>query len=105
MMLLNDVNMMLFYFQIKFQGLIMSDQDNKEFIERFTVRMPTGMREKIAKIADENGRSMNSEIVQVLQDHIDSANVKPPVKTIDIPSDFIDKLEAIALSIEELKKR
>ncbi|MEM8323103.1 Arc family DNA-binding protein, partial [Morganella morganii] len=49
----------------------MSDQDSKEFIERFTVRMPTGMREKIAKIADENGRSMNSEIVQVLQDHID----------------------------------
>lgn len=82
----------------------MSDQDSKEFIERFTVRMPTGMREKIAKIADDSGRSMNSEIVQVLQDHIDSQSVKKPEKTITIPGDFIDKLEAIALSIEELKQ-
>ena len=56
----------------------MSNSDNKDFIERFTVRMPTGMRDDIAKIADENGRSMNSEIVQVLQDYIDEQKGKLP---------------------------
>lgn len=52
----------------------MNDQDGKEFIERFTVRMPTGMREQVAKIAEHNGRSMNSEVIQILQDAIDSFN-------------------------------
>ncbi|MEX6122952.1 Arc family DNA-binding protein [Providencia hangzhouensis] len=49
----------------------MSEQDGKEFIERFTVRMPMGMRERIADRAEKNGRSMNSEIVQILQDILD----------------------------------
>ncbi|MEX9843297.1 Arc family DNA-binding protein [Providencia rettgeri] len=49
----------------------MSEQDGKEFIERFTVRMPMGMRERIADRAERNGRSMNSEIVQILQDILD----------------------------------
>lgn len=40
--------------------------------DKFTVRFPDGMRDEIARIAEENGRSMNSEIVQVLQDYIDS---------------------------------
>ncbi|CAG9418759.1 TPA: Arc family DNA-binding protein [Providencia alcalifaciens] len=56
----------------------MSDSDNKDFIERFTVRMPAGMRDEIARIAEENGRSMNSEIVQVLQDYIDEKKGKLP---------------------------
>ncbi|EMF4673891.1 Arc family DNA-binding protein [Providencia stuartii] len=49
----------------------MSEQDGKEFIERFTVRMPMGMRERVAERAERNGRSMNSEIVQILQDALD----------------------------------
>lgn len=73
-------------------------------MDRFNVRMPAGMREEIARIAEENGRSMNSEIIQIIQDHIDSRMTKKPAETIAIPSDFIDKLEAIALSIEELKQ-
>ncbi|MBW5405969.1 Arc family DNA-binding protein [Morganella morganii] len=89
----------------------MSDQDSKEFIERFTVRMPTGMREKIAKIADENGRSMNSEIVQVLQDHIDSRNGELPayaVKDIDgimkTFKDFLIKEYTVKISGDKDKK-
>lgn len=55
-------------------------------MDRFNVRMPAGMREEIARIAEENGRSMNSEIVQILQDHIDSRKGDLPayaVKDID----------------------
>ncbi|HFD7095715.1 MULTISPECIES: Arc family DNA-binding protein [Klebsiella] len=49
----------------------MTEKDNPNFIERFTVRMPDGMRDAIAERAKRNGRSMNSEIVQILQDAID----------------------------------
>ncbi|ELI8407864.1 Arc family DNA-binding protein [Yersinia enterocolitica] len=46
----------------------MTEKDDPNFIERFTVRMPDGMRDAIAGRAKKNGRSMNSEIVQILQD-------------------------------------
>ncbi|HEY4467315.1 MAG TPA: Arc family DNA-binding protein [Klebsiella sp.] len=46
----------------------MTEKDNPSFIERFTVRMPDGMRDAIAERAKANGRSMNSEIIQILQD-------------------------------------
>lgn len=36
--------------------------------DRFIVRMPDGMRERIAAIAKENSRSMNAEIVRVLEE-------------------------------------
>ncbi|RAW93976.1 MULTISPECIES: Arc family DNA-binding protein [unclassified Photorhabdus] len=37
-------------------------------MERFNVRLPAGMRDAIAERAEKHGRSMNSEIVQILQD-------------------------------------
>lgn len=40
-------------------------------MDRFNVRMPNGMRDAIAERAKRNGRSMNSEILQVLQDALD----------------------------------
>lgn len=40
-------------------------------MDRFNVRLPAGMRDAIAERAKRNGRSMNSEIVQILQDAID----------------------------------
>lgn len=82
----------------------MSNSDNKDFIERFTVRMPTGMRDEIAKTAEENGRSMNSEIVQVLQDYLNDRNKKNSKKVFHIADDFVEKLEHIAKQIDELKK-
>ncbi|MEY0097812.1 Arc family DNA-binding protein [Providencia stuartii] len=39
--------------------------------DKFTVRFPDGMRDAIAKRAEANGRSMNSEILQILQDALD----------------------------------
>ncbi|MDE9557339.1 Arc family DNA-binding protein [Xenorhabdus bovienii] len=42
-------------------------------MDRFNVRMPAGMRDEITKIAELSGRSMNSEIVQMLQDALDAS--------------------------------
>ncbi|MDI4702303.1 Arc family DNA-binding protein, partial [Salmonella enterica subsp. enterica serovar Cerro] len=36
--------------------------------DKFNLRFPDGMRDAIAERAKANGRSMNSEIVQILED-------------------------------------
>lgn len=46
----------------------MSKRYPSQEMDRFNIRMPIGMRDAIAKRAEENGRSMNSEIVQILED-------------------------------------
>lgn len=38
--------------------------------DKFNLRLPDGMKDAIAKRAEKNGRSMNSEIVQILHDAI-----------------------------------
>ncbi|WP_016971638.1 Arc family DNA-binding protein [Pseudomonas tolaasii] len=45
----------------------MSDQQKRQLEEKFVVRLPDGMRERIALQARENTRSMNSEIVHRLE--------------------------------------
>lgn len=44
----------------------MTDKDESNFVERFTIRMPDGMRDAIADRAKRNSRSMNSEIIKIL---------------------------------------
>ncbi|HCK7247511.1 TPA: Arc family DNA-binding protein, partial [Enterobacter hormaechei] len=39
-------------------------------MDRFNVRLPAGMRDAIAFRAKKNGRSMNSEIIQILHDSL-----------------------------------
>jgi hypothetical protein len=36
--------------------------------DKFMLRLPTGMRDRIKAVADKNGRSMNAEIVATLED-------------------------------------
>lgn len=40
--------------------------------DKFNLRFPDGMRDAIAERAKRNGRSMNSEIVQILEDALSS---------------------------------
>ncbi|MGY0161456.1 Arc family DNA-binding protein [Edwardsiella tarda] len=51
----------------------MSDKQVKDY-DKFNVRFPDGMRDAIAKRAKQNGRSMNSEIVKILEESVS----KPP---------------------------
>lgn len=48
---------------------------NSRTADKFVLRMPDGMRERIAEIAQKNHRSMNSEIVLHLEDLIDGAKL------------------------------
>lgn len=49
----------------------MAEKQVKDY-EKFVVRFPDGMRDAVAERAKRNGRSMNSEIVQMIQDSLDS---------------------------------
>jgi plasmid stability protein len=46
-------------------------------ITPFGVRMPDDLKERLTVRAAQNGRSLNSEIVMILQDAVDSASQKP----------------------------
>ncbi|EBB2797642.1 Arc family DNA-binding protein [Salmonella enterica] len=53
----------------------MAEKQVKDY-EKFVVRFPDGMRDAIAERAKQNGRSMNSEIVQILEDALENRPVK-----------------------------
>lgn len=48
----------------------MSDKPVRDY-DKFMLRFPDGMRDAIADRAKKNGRSMNSEIVQIIEDALD----------------------------------
>ena len=82
----------------------MTQKEDPAFVERFTVRMPDGMRDAVATRAKANGRSMNAEIVQILEDalkgsewNLDSTDTNE-MKTIirmqeKLLADYADALE------------
>jgi len=77
--------------------------------EQFVVRLPDGMRERIAESAKRHGRSMNAEIVQVLENNYrqqDSADAieadESESHSFPLPStQSLDLLEQFKRSLEE----
>ncbi|TQX08396.1 Arc family DNA-binding protein, partial [Clostridioides difficile] len=49
----------------------MSDKPVREY-DKFMLRFPDGMRDAIAERAKRNGRSMNSEIIQIIEDVLET---------------------------------
>ena len=39
-------------------------------VEKFVIRLPMGLRDQIRQLSETNRRSMNSEIIMVLESHI-----------------------------------
>lgn len=69
----------------------MSDSDSKypsELAERFQVRLPEGMRDRIKAAAADNNRSMNAEIVATLAE-------KYPAPLSETEQEFIDFLASL----------
>lgn len=56
--------------------------------DQYMVRFPPGMRDRIKAAAEENGRSMNSEIISRLEDSFETAEIIPSL------GKALDKLEA-----------
>lgn len=54
--------------------------------DKFNLRLPDGMRDAIAERAKANGRSMNSEIVQILQEALDTDKAISKSELVDFDS-------------------
>lgn len=77
---------------------------NSRTAEKFVVRLPEGMRERIAQIANQNHRSMNSEIVLQLETLIDNCTVIHVASPLATGAEEIRALQAFrSLSAEKRK--
>ena len=47
---------------------IMADEEKRTLSDKFMLRLPDGMRDRIKLAADANNRSMNAEIVALLEE-------------------------------------
>lgn len=79
----------------------MSDKQVKDY-DKFVVRFPDGMRDAIAERAKQNGRSMNSEIVQILQDAVDG-RINPLADDDEIEKVYVEviSLDPYQMSLED----
>ena len=75
-------------------------------LDRIIVRLPPGMRDQIAALAETNGRSMTAEVVAALEQHL-----KGPSR-LDALESFIEKhreaikgIQDIAADVERLENQ
>jgi len=57
------------------QDLVLLNTDQSEnsaptLVEKFVIRLPSGLRDQIKQLSEQNRRSMNSEIIMVLETYI-----------------------------------
>lgn len=64
----------------------MTENQNRSLQDKFMLRLPEGMRDRIKEEADESGRSMNAEIVQRLQRTLDADSRWPnlPAQVVEV---------------------
>lgn len=63
---------------MKSHNPVTSTDTSRHEVEKFVVRLPTGMRARIADVARANHRSMNSEIITRLEDSLNGASTVEP---------------------------
>ncbi|MDP0922208.1 Arc family DNA-binding protein [Klebsiella pneumoniae] len=96
----------------------MSDKPVREY-DKFMLRFPDGMRDAIADRAKRNGRSMNSEIIQIIEDVLETdknneivitesdiselSRVKP--ETMEALVDAIEKNEQLIKQMKAVLKK
>lgn len=96
----------------------MSDKPVREY-DKFMLRFPDGMRDAIAERAKRNGRSMNSEIIQIIEDVLETdknneivitesdiselSRVKP--ETMEALVDVIEKNEQLIKQMKAVLKK
>lgn len=56
---------------------------NSRTADKFVVRLPNGMREQVAEVARKNHRSMNSEIIDRLEQSLLNTQFEPAQQILD----------------------
>lgn len=72
--------------------------------DKFNLRFPDGMRDAIAERAKQNGRSMNSEIIQILQDALSEEGISDNTMLDVTITNVADTRKALKPIIDQLKK-
>lgn len=90
----------------------MSDSDQHQFKDRYMLRLPDGMRDRIKTAAAKNNRSMNAEIVARIEasfasssPHAEDGKLSvafPLPKNEKTRADLIDMISGIIVAVEEM---
>ncbi len=77
----------------------MSDKEKypSELAERFQIRLPPGLRDRIKATAEANGRSMNTEIVSTL------AEAYPDPQQFMEELKFLDEIDEIQRKLDRIR--
>lgn len=85
----------------------MAEKQVKDY-DKFNLRFPDGMRDAIAERAKRNGRSMNSEIVQILEDALNAENtlgeIADKINSVSVPLN-VDALVQLQAQVIAMQKR
>lgn len=73
-----------------------SQRTSSRTADKFVVRLPDGMRERIAEVAHGHHRSMNSEIIARLKRSLEGEDVGGDVFTVYLPDSLRAEIEPLA---------
>jgi plasmid stability protein len=74
-------------------------------LDRIIVRLPDGMRDQIAQLAEANGRSMTAEVVAALEQHLKGPDRISAIEAfIERHRESIETLDQLWTSIDRLER-
>ncbi|MFG1184329.1 Arc family DNA-binding protein [Xanthobacter aminoxidans] len=82
----------------------MAEETPVRDFDKFMLRMPEGMRDRITREAKANGRSMNAELIARIEKTLedDSALVKLTDRVQELEADFEKRLQDIELKLYDV---
>ncbi|WP_439395193.1 Arc family DNA-binding protein [Bradyrhizobium sp. PMVTL-01] len=86
----------------------MSSDFKSRGLDKFVVRLPDGMREKLAEAAQANNRTMNAEIVSRLEQSLSGGTlltIRENTAEADMIWEMSDILRAVRSELREVKDR
>jgi hypothetical protein len=90
------------------EGSVMAQKSIKKIAakdaDQYMLRLPPGLRDRVARQAAENGRSMNTEIVEAIEHHLTRANrVTVLWQTFEKHQGNIEAIPSILLAISKIE--
>jgi len=76
-------------------------------VEKFVIRLPQGLRNKIKNLSEQSRRSMNSEIIMVLENHIQQNLMDDSVEAVsgETLQQYTEHKDSERVADEELTRR
>jgi hypothetical protein len=74
--------------------------------DQYMLRLPPGLRDSVARRAAENGRSMNTEIIEAIEKHLrDADRLTQLWEVFEKHRENIEALDSIRAAIQELQRK